>query len=110
MKVKISLVLLITLFFILGFILTPVLGGDETNPEVDDETGETNEPGREFRDIESAWFGPETNDTIMIYLKLAGSPLTVCIWVAEKTAHDHQIQTASPASPINIQHVNGISR
>jgi hypothetical protein len=74
MKVKISIVLLITLFFIMGFILTPVLGGDETDPEVEDETGETNEPGREFRDIDSAWFGPETNDTIMIYLKLAGSP------------------------------------
>lgn len=74
MKVKISLVLLITLFFIMGFILMPVLGGDESNPEVDDTTGETNEPGREFRDIESAWFGPETDDTIMIYLKMAGSP------------------------------------
>jgi hypothetical protein len=74
MKVKISLVLLIALFFILGFILTPVLGGDESNPEVDDTTGETNEPGREFRDIDSAWFGPETEDTIIISLKLAGSP------------------------------------
>jgi hypothetical protein len=74
MKVKISLVLLIALFLMFGFIIIPVLGGDESDPEVDDTTGETNEPGREFRDIESAWFGPETNGTIMIYLKLAGSP------------------------------------
>jgi hypothetical protein len=74
MKVKISLVLLITFFLMFGFILTPVLGGDESNPEVDDTTGETNEPGREFRDIESAWFGPETDDLITISLKLAGSP------------------------------------
>jgi hypothetical protein len=74
MKVKISIILLITLFLMLSFFLTPVLGGDETNPEVDDETGETNEPGREFRDIDSAWFGPETNDTIMISIKMAGSP------------------------------------
>ena len=40
-------------------------------------------------------------------LKLAGSPLTVCIWVAEKPASDHQIQTDSPNKHTNMQHVNG---
>lgn len=78
MNVKVSLVILIAIFMMFGFILTPVLGGDENNPEVDDETGETNEPGREFRDIESAWFGGgeqgETNNTLRISLKMAGSP------------------------------------
>lgn len=74
MKFKNLVVLIITLFFIASFTLGTALAGDENDPEVDDDTDETAEPGRKFRDIDAAWFGDETNNTINIYLKLAGTP------------------------------------
>jgi hypothetical protein len=74
MKVKGSLVILISLIMILNIIISTAIAGDETNPEVDDETGEASEPGRDFWDITAAWIGDESNDTINIYLKLAGPP------------------------------------
>jgi hypothetical protein len=52
------------------------LAGDEINPEVDDDTGDAgdgSEPGNQFRDIDAAWFG-ESNTSVEIYMKMAGSP------------------------------------
>jgi hypothetical protein len=49
------------------------LAGDQNNPEVSDETGETTEPQRQFRDIEAAWFS-ESNTTIIVQMKLVGPP------------------------------------
>jgi len=67
------LVLLTTLLFISNFTFGMALAGDQNNPEVDDDTGEISEPQRQFRDIDAAWFS-ETNDTIDVYMKLAGAP------------------------------------
>jgi hypothetical protein len=72
MKAKNLTVLLTLLFFVLSMTFGTALAGDETDPEVDDGIGDT-EPGREFRDIDAAWFS-ETNDTIKISLRLAGPP------------------------------------
>lgn len=74
MKVKGTLVILISLLFVFNIIISTAIAGDEVNPEVDDETGEASEPGREFWDISAAWIGDESNDTINIYLKMAGPP------------------------------------
>ena len=73
MKVRNLLVLITMLFFITSLTLGTALAGDENDPEVEDDTGEINEPGREFRDIAAAWFS-ETNETIKITMKLAGPP------------------------------------
>jgi hypothetical protein len=49
------------------------MAGDEVNPEIEDDTGEGNGAGGQFRDIDAAWFS-EDNDTVIISLKMAGSP------------------------------------
>ncbi len=73
MNVRKFLVLLTILLFISNFTFGLALAGDQNYPEVDDDTGETPEPQRQFRDIDAAWFS-ESNDTIDVYMKLAGPP------------------------------------
>ncbi len=74
MKGKNPLVLLCVLFFLSSLILGSAIAGDELNPEVEDDTGETEDPTKQFRDIDAGWFGGEDNATLTIYLKLAGAP------------------------------------
>ncbi len=92
MKAKNLAILLITIFFISSSIFGKALAGDENNPEVEDETGETTEPQRGFRDIDKAWFG-ETNDTLLIYMKLAGSPPSLYEFAQniDTTAFDYEV-------------------
>lgn len=73
MNVRNFLILLTCLLFISSFTFGMVLAGDQNNPEVEDDTGETQDAGRQFRDIDDAWFS-ESNDTIDVYMKLAGPP------------------------------------
>jgi hypothetical protein len=92
MKAKNLAILLITIFFISSSIFGKALAGDENNPEVEDETGETTEPQRGFRDIDKAWFG-ETNDTLLIYMKLASSPPSLYEFAQniDTTAFDYEV-------------------
>jgi hypothetical protein len=71
MRFKNSLILIISLIFLSSIILGTAMAGDESNPEIRDDTGE--EPGSPFRDIDSAWF-EENNVSIIISLKMDGSP------------------------------------
>lgn len=71
MRFKNSLILIISLIFFTSIISGTAMAGDESFPEIDDDTGE--EPGSPFRDIVSAWFN-EDNVSIIISLKMAGSP------------------------------------
>lgn len=73
MNVRNFLVLLTTFLFISSFTFGMVLAGDQNNPEVKDDTGETPDAGRQFRDIDVAWLS-ETNDTIDVFMKLVGPP------------------------------------
>ncbi len=73
MNVRNFLILLICLLFISSLTFSMALAGDQNKPEVDDETGETTEPQRQFRDIEAAWFS-ESNTTIIVHMKLVGPP------------------------------------
>ncbi|UCG69480.1 MAG: hypothetical protein JSV09_00185 [Thermoplasmata archaeon] len=93
MKVKGSLVILISLLLILNIIISTAIAGDEVNPEVDDETGEASEPGREFWDIAAAWIGDETNGTVSIFLKLAGPPPSLWDFSNEPdtTTYDYEV-------------------
>ena len=93
MKVKGSLVILITLLIILNIIISTAIAGDEVNPEVDDDTGEASEPGRDFWDIAAAWIGDETNNTISIYLKLAGPPPSLWDFTndPDTTTYDYEV-------------------
>jgi len=68
------LALLSSILIAVCIISGSVLGGDLYNPEVEDDTGETDDPTMAFRDIESAWFGGETNSTMEVSLKLVGEP------------------------------------
>jgi hypothetical protein len=73
MKGKKSLVSLWALLFILSIMLSTAYAGDEFDPEVNDSTGETDDPTKQFRDIDAAWFSEDENNLI-ISLKLAGAP------------------------------------
>jgi hypothetical protein len=73
MKFNNSVIFLISLLFLWSIIIGTAMAGDDVNPEIDDDTGENNEPQSQFRDIVSAWFS-ETNTTVIIRLKLEGTP------------------------------------
>ncbi|UCF09043.1 MAG: hypothetical protein JSW28_05000 [Thermoplasmata archaeon] len=51
-----------------------VMGGDQYDPEVEDDIGDSEDPAMQFRDIEAAWLGGEGNTTLEIALKLVGEP------------------------------------
>ncbi len=73
MNVRNFLVLLSTLLFISNFTFGIALAGNQNSPEIQDDTDDTPEPQRQFRDIDAAWFS-ESNNTIDVYMKLAGPP------------------------------------
>ena len=62
-----------------------------------------------FADAEAEGWFAHAGLTPKSILKLAGSPLTVCIWMAEKPTHDQQ-QTKPAANQIHLQSANGISQ
>jgi hypothetical protein len=74
MNINKALIILLSLFFLWSIILGTAIAGDDVNPEVSDDTGETEDPSMQFRDIDSVWIGDEGNDTIQMHMKLVGNP------------------------------------
>jgi hypothetical protein len=68
------LVLLAGIIVLTSITLGSAMAGDIYDPEVEDEVGETGDPTMAFRDIESAWFGGESNSTLDVSMKLVGEP------------------------------------
>lgn len=107
MKVRKTAILIIIIFFLLNLTMNLVLAGTENNPEINDGTGDGDV---EFRDIEKAWFGPETNSTITISMKLAGAPPTFQQWTSEMDATNYDYEVyfdvngAGYAASVRIQY------
>ena len=74
MGIRELMVLIAGIIVLTSITFGSVMGGDIYDPEVEDETGDTQDPGMAFRDIESAWFGDEANTTLKISMKVAGEP------------------------------------
>lgn len=74
MGIRDLLALLIGIFVISSITFGSVMAGDIYDPEVEDDTGETQDPTMAFRDIESAWFGEEGEFSLNISLNLVGEP------------------------------------
>ncbi|ODS37921.1 MAG: hypothetical protein A7315_03455 [Candidatus Altiarchaeales archaeon WOR_SM1_79] len=107
MNVKKLLVLLISLFFLSCFICSSVFAGSQDDPEIIDNTGDTDDSGWQFRDIESAWFS-ETNLTVIISLKLAGPPPNFISWDRDTTTFHYEVyfdvEGSSYAVSVSIQY------
>ncbi len=74
MKLSRGLSLLMILLMLVS-LSAPVLGGDIDDPEVTDDTGSGDAP-EDFKDIDSAWFGDEGNQTLGIRLRVVGPPIS----------------------------------
>lgn len=89
MKAKNLAILLTSLFVISSITLSTVFAGDETNPEVDDDTGDGES---EFRDIDAVWFSEdEGGNHTVIHMMLAGSPPGFINWDLDTTTYDYEV-------------------
>ncbi len=72
---KKHLSVIFTLIMLTG-ILFGIASGEENDPEIVDEGGttDTDDPSKQFQNIDKVWFHDEENDTFQITMKLAGAP------------------------------------